>query len=241
MKLSIITPVFAEGEVVRELVSKLIEITGDRLLEIIIVISPKSPAESKSLCESIAAEFPVVKVHTQKQFPGVGYAYREGFELAAGTHILMIDSDGEMDVSTVPLLLKKMEDTGADMVVGSRWARGGGAVGYDPLKYWLNRGYQLLFQLLFRTGIHDLTFGFKLMKAEVADEVIWTAQYQDIGAETTLKPIRAGYRVQEIPTVWRKRGTGATTNNFLRNFRYVGYAMSILTAPRESLKKSGDS
>ncbi|MHC9541561.1 MAG: glycosyltransferase family 2 protein [Vulcanimicrobiota bacterium] len=237
MKLSIVSPVFAEGEVVRELVSKLIEVAGEKLLEIIIVISPKSPPESKSLCESLAGEFPVVKVHTQKKFPGVGYAYRDGFELANGTHILMIDSDGEMDVSTVPLLLKKMEETGADMVVGSRWAPGGGAVGYDPLKYFLNRGYQILFQILFWTKIHDLTFGFKLMKVEVARSVIWTAQFQDIGVETTLKPIKAGFHVEEIPTVWRSRSTGATTNNFLRNFRYIGYAMSILTASPKSLKK----
>jgi len=237
MKLSIVSPVFAEGEVVRELVSKLIEVTGEKLLEIIIVISPKSPPESKSLCESLADEFPTVKVHTQKKFPGVGYAYRDGFELANGTHILMIDSDGEMDVSTVPLLLKKMEETGADMVVGSRWAPGGGAVGYDPLKYFLNRGYQILFQILFWTKIHDLTFGFKLMKAEVARSVIWTAQFQDIGVETTLKPIKAGFHVEEIPTVWRSRSTGATTNNFMRNFRYIGYAMSILTASPKSLKK----
>ncbi len=237
MKLSIVSPVFAEGEVVRELVSKLIEATGETLLEIIIVISPKSPPESKSLCESLAGEFPIVRVHTQQKFPGVGYAYREGFELASGTHILMIDSDGEMDVSAVPLLLKKMEETGADMVVGSRWAPGGGAVGYDPLKYFLNRGYQVLFQILFRTKIHDLTFGFKLMKAEVARTVIWTAQFQDIGVETTLKPIKAGYHVEEIPTVWRRRGTGTTTNNFWRNFRYVGYAMAILTAPPQSVTK----
>ena len=88
-----------------------------------------------------------------------------------------------------------------------RWARGGGAEGYDRLKYVLNRGYQTLFRVLFRTRIHDLTLGFKLARADVMKSLPWTSQFHDIGCETTMRVLRAGYRVVEVPTVWRRART----------------------------------
>jgi dolichol-phosphate mannosyltransferase len=238
MKLSVVMPVFAEEETVDMLVARMTELLAEKLLEIIIVISPCSPEPTRQRCLKLSEQFTTVTVLTQKEFPGVGCAYREGFSEARGTHVLMLDSDGEMDVETVPLLLEKMEKTGAKIVLGSRWARGGGAVGYDPLKYILNRGFQCIFRVLFRTAVHDLTFGYKLMDAEIVRSIKWTAHFQDIGAETTMKPIRAGFVIDEVPTVWKRRGTGASTNSFWKNFSYVSYAISVLRARRDELLKN---
>lgn len=228
MKLSVIITVFAEDEVIREVVFKLIALAGEKILEIIIIDSPVSPQKTKSICKDLSMEIDKVKIHTQVEYPGNGAAYREGFEMALGTHILMFDGDGEMEPETVPLLIQKIEETGSDIVVASRWARGGGAIGYDPVKYVLNRSFQSIFRIFFRTEIHDLTFGFKLMKSDVAKQIKWESRFQEIGAETTMKPIKAGFRAQEIPTMWKKRGTGISTNNFLRNFKYVKFAVRIL-------------
>ncbi|MDQ7825276.1 MAG: glycosyltransferase [Candidatus Eremiobacteraeota bacterium] len=240
MKLSILLAVFAEEEVVAELVKQLADLLGEEIFEIIILISPKSPQKTKDICSRLENEYPFLKVHVQREYPGNGLAFREGFSMAEGDYILMMDGDGEMDPHTVPELVRKIEETGADMVVASRWAPGGGAEGYDPLKYFLNRGFQVIFGVLFRTKIHDLTLGFKLMKKEVAKGIIWEAPFQDIGEETTVKPLRAGFRVEEVPTVWKKRGAGSSTNNFTRNFRYVKLALEVLGTKPEKLLKKGD-
>jgi dolichol-phosphate mannosyltransferase len=141
-------------------------------------------------------------VSMQERNPGLGLGVRQGIHEAAGTHILLMDSDGEMDVTTVPLMLEKLLAERVDLVIGSRWAKGGGVVGYSRTKYLLNRAFQIVFRILFRTNVRDLTLGFKLCRADVMKALHWNAQYHDIGCETTLRPIRAGCSVAEVPTTW---------------------------------------
>jgi hypothetical protein len=114
-------------------------------------------------------------------------------------------------------------------VVASRWLPGGGFTGYSRIKKILNWGFQQLFRLLFFTRIHDLTYGFKLMRGELARGIVWEGSLHEIACETTLKPIRLGVPVSEVPTRWTARTQGASKNTFLRNFRYVGMALRILT------------
>lgn len=226
-KLSILMPVFSETKSVPALVSRLQELMGARIHEVVLLLSPRSTEECREICQQLAVEKSFVRIQVQQRIPGIGWAYREGFQSATGSHILMIDSDGEMPAETVPLMIEKMEATGCDVVVASRWMRGGGTQGYGPVKYFLNRGFQYLFRVLFWTSVHDLTLGFKLMTAQVAKTMPWHGQLHEFAAETTLRPIRAGFQVEEVPTVWTKRREGVSKNPFLRNFRYVSLALRV--------------
>jgi dolichol-phosphate mannosyltransferase len=222
-------PVFAEEETVPELVARLETLIGGELHEILIVLSPKSPERTMAICREVAAAHARVKLLVQTQTPGVGFAFRDGIAAATGEWILLMDSDGEMDVEDVPKLMTAMRERGADLVVGSRWMKGGGTEGYDAKKWFLNRGYQTLFRILYRTRIHDLTFGYKLGRARMLKSFDYRAQFQEIGCEVTMRALKAGYRVEEIPTVWRARKQGVSTNPLKRNLRYASFALQILT------------
>ena len=238
MRLTAVLIVFNERESVAELVDGLVERLGDRLLEVILLLAPASPPITHEICERVAGEHPRARVSIQKENPGAGLAVRQGIAEARGTHILLMDSDGEMDVETVPLLVAAAERPGVDMVVASRWIPGGGVEGYNRLRGVLNRCYQRLFRVLFRTRIHDLTLGFKLARTEVFQSLPWDSRFHDIGCETTLRPIRAGCRVTEVPTVWRRRKVGSSSNPLLNNFKYVWKALAILVGPPHSKKTS---
>ena len=227
-QLSAILPVFSETATLVELVRDLVRLAGPDLFEIRIVTSPNSPPETLAACRQAQALFPNTNVSVQRRSPGVGFAYRQGIEDAAGDVLLLMDTDGEFDVDTVPLLLEKLRETNADLVVGARFAKGGGVEGYPPVKYFLNRAYQLLFGVLYRTRIHDLTFGYKLGKAAALKSLPLTAQFQEIGCEVTLRALKTGFRVEEVPTVWRSRKAGASTNPLRRNLKYASLAWSIL-------------
>lgn len=231
IRLSVVLPVYAETESVRQIVEALERLVGPRLHEVLIVISRDSPAESFAVSEGLARRTPQVEVMEQRDYPGLGFAIRQGIEAAGGSHILLMDSDGEMDVETVPQMLVALERDDLDLVIGSRWAEGGGVEGYDSFKYYLNMVYQYLFRWLYRTHVRDLTLGFKLGRAEVLQGFDWSGQYHEIGCETTLRPIRAGYRVGEVPTVWRQRRQGRSSNPLWRNLRYVWMALAILLVP----------
>lgn len=228
IRLSAVLPVYAEKETVLEVVSGLRTLLGDQLFEIILIPTNHSPEATLRICNEITEQFSIVRVSMQKEYPGVGLAYRQGIAEAQGSHILLMDSDGEMDIETVPLMLEEVKARDVDLVVGSRWMKGGGVEGYGRFKYFLNRSYQLIFRVLYWTPIRDLTLGFKLGRADVLKSIPLRAQFQEIGCETTLRTIRAGYTVAEVPTVWRCRKRGASTNPLRRNFRYASFALSIL-------------
>ena len=160
---------------------------------------------------------------------GNGSAYRQGFNLVKGTHVLMIDSDGEMDLNSIPEMIDIVNNTNADVVIGSRYMNGGGITGeYPPLKRILNRYFQYIFRILFWTKISDLTYGFKLLKADILNDLHLEAKYQNIGAETTLKPIKLGLKVEQTPVIHRSRGIVASSLSLIGNLRYPITALKIL-------------
>ena len=221
-------PVYSETETVRQVVDWLRDNLAGRLEEILIVLSPRSKPASQAVCREIEAADPRVRLHIQQRNPGLGHAVREGLERARGDVVLLMDSDGEMENATIPRLIASMLGENCGLVVASRWIEGGGFSGYSPVKYALNWGFQQVFRILFGTRIHDLTYGFKLMRAELAHGIAWEGTLHEIACETTLKPIRLGVRVAEVPSRWTARTQGVSKNTFLRNFRYVATALRVL-------------
>jgi dolichol-phosphate mannosyltransferase len=227
-RVSVVLPVFSETATVEEIVRLLAELLGSALLEVVIVLSPRSAPASREVCGRLSAMDPRVRLHVQEVNPGLGNAVREGYALTRGNLVLNMDSDGEMEMRSVGRMLEEMERTGAALVVASRWMKGGGFSGYSPLKYVLNFVFQQIFRLLFLTRIHDLTYGYKLMRGELARGIAWRSTLHEIACETTLAPMRLGVPVSEVPTRWTARTAGASKNTFLRNFRYLWTALRIL-------------
>lgn len=200
---------------------------GESVLEILIVLSPQSSTESKKVCHELASAHHRVKVQLQTTHPGLGNAVRQGLKWASGNLVLMMDSDGEMENGTVLSMLETMATTSCAAVVASRWMPAGGFEGYDKRKLLLNWCFQQTFRLLYRTPISDLTYGFKLMRGDLARSIEWKGTLHEIACETTLKPIRLGVPVQMVPTRWVSRAQGSSKNTFWRNFRYVRMAIDI--------------
>src|SRR5262249_22553653 len=151
---------------------------------IIIVISPKSSVESRGICERLAGSHSRVCVFEQEVNPGVGRAFREGYARVRGNAVLSMDSDGEMELTTIPAMIDEMARGNFGLVVGSRWHPAGGFVGYSPVKRCLNWAFQQIFRVLFRTPLHDLTYGFKLIRSDLVRCISWESTLQEIGCET---------------------------------------------------------
>lgn len=167
----------------------------------------------------------------QQEKCGVGCAYREGFKVAIEqgyTHCLMYDADGDMDATTIPKMLKRLE-RGYELVVASRWASGGGFQNYDKLKLVVNFFGNFIFRFAFLTRITDLTFGFKIISTELLSKLELQSQGHDIYAETTMLPIAVGATCAEVPTVWKGRRNGVASLSIKKAFWiYLKTGMRIL-------------
>lgn len=226
MRISVIIPVYSEEDVLRKTVHGVVSTLGSNLHEIIIVVAPKSSEKTFLICEELASTYTFLKFFIQEQNPGLGLALRESFDKVTGTHAVMIDGDGEFELAALPKMIKKAEE-GYEVVIASRWMKGGGVYDYDPLTYILNRGFQYIFRLLFWTRIHDLTYGYKLIDVKVLKNFKWEGKSHEIAMETTLRPLIAGYRIAEVPSIWKKRQEGVSKITTWKRFGYVSFALKI--------------
>jgi glycosyltransferase involved in cell wall biosynthesis len=230
MKISIVVTVYSETFSLVETIKRLMKYNRDYIYEIILVVSPKSSQECFAICNNLAQQYSFIKVQTQKNNPGVGWAIREGMKLSTGNYVVLISADLETEPEAVDRMIKKIEETGCDGVIGNRWLPEGGFVNYNKTKLVLNYIFQKTFKVLFRTKLGDLTYGFKVLSKKICDNINWEGTLHEIYIETTIKPIKNNYYIEQIPTVWVGRSEGKSSNSFLKNFRYVSMAFKVLSS-----------
>jgi len=228
ISLSVVVTVFSETYSLRETVDRLIKNDRNYISEILLVISPKSSPECIDICHELRDKYDFVKLHTQQNNPGVGWAIREGMDLAQGNYVALLSADLETEPEAVDRMVKKVEETNSEMVVGNRWLKGGGFKNYDPKKLILNWLFQQMFKILYWTKIGDLTYGFKILKTDLIRQIEWEGTLHEIYIETTVKPLKQRASIDQVPTIWIGRKEGESKNTFLKNFRYVLLAFKVL-------------
>ena len=223
-------PVYSEDESIINIINFFNKNLLDLIVEIIIVYHPKSNLKCINILDKVQKENKHVKLYEQamKIKGGNGIAYRQGFEKATGTHILMIDSDGEMDVKTTVSMVAEALDKNYDIVIGSRYVKGGGLIGYSYAKSILNPLFHIIFRFLFSTKVRDLTCGYKIIKRDLLKKYNLVGKYQDIAMETTLRPLKDGATIKEVPTVWKRKIGDKNELSIIGNLRYPILALKIL-------------
>src|SRR5438270_575669 len=97
MLVSLLIPVFSESASLRTTVEILAATLTGIDFEILLLVHKDSDPQCLATCEELASRWPRVRVEMQRRYPGQGWAYREGFDAAAGTHLLLMNADLETD------------------------------------------------------------------------------------------------------------------------------------------------
>ena len=228
-EVSIIIPVFSEVDSVTQTVGQVVASFADVPIEIIIIAHPRSAPESLDNCRRLAETFDCVQFQLQTLLPGQGLAYRQAIDLSHGRFILFMNADLETHPPDARPLYDAIVKGGEDIVIASRWCPGANfdSVSYGKIKIVLNFLFQRMFALLFGTPITDLTFCYKIARAELFKGVEWKGTQHEFSLETTLLPIVLGLRVREIPTTWRARREGKSNFSFWACRRHFRLALQI--------------
>jgi glycosyltransferase involved in cell wall biosynthesis len=237
VKVSFVVTVLNETESLRETVDTIFALAADDVQEVLLVIAPRTTASSRKVIGELADKYGAcVRVHEQR-LPFLGGALQEGFAEARGEFIMLMSSDLETDPAVAPRLIEVMKTGDWDIVATSRWLKGGGFRGYNPVKLVLNYLFQKLFRVLYRTDLTDLTFGYRLYRRSILEGIIWEELRHPFLLECLLKPLRRGVRVTEVPCPWRPREEGESANTLLRTFQYVRTAVKTRFAPVSSFTR----
>jgi dolichol-phosphate mannosyltransferase len=178
----------------------------------VLIVDDNSPDGTGELADGLAGEHAEVEVLHRGAKQGLGPAYVAGYRraLAGGAElVLQMDADFSHDPADVPRLLAAAAD--ADLVLGSRYVDGGGVSDWGALRRLISRGGSAYARTVLGIGIADLTGGFKVFRRQVLEaielETIPSHGYA-FQVETTYRAIRAGFRVVEVPIVFRDRRIG---------------------------------
>jgi dolichol-phosphate mannosyltransferase len=178
----------------------------------VLVIDDSSPDGTGEIADHLAAELPWVDVLHRPVKEGLGPAYVAGFRRALAERaelVLEMDCDFSHDPSDVPRLIAAAQD--ADLVLGSRYAPGGGTENWGLGRQIVSRGGCLYAQVLLGVRVRDLTGGFKCFRRtalEAIDLDALSARGYGFQIETTYRVLRAGLRVVEIPIRFIDRRVG---------------------------------
>ncbi len=178
----------------------------------ILVIDDNSPDGTGQLADALAAREPRVQVLHRAGKEGLGKAYLAGFAWALARDyglVLEMDCDFSHDPRHLPELLAAAEE--ADLVLGSRYVKGGGTVNWGLGRKLISRGGSLYARTILGLSVRDLTGGFKCFRREVL-EGIDLRSVQCTGyafqIELTYRAARRGFRIREVPITFVDRRVG---------------------------------
>jgi dolichol-phosphate mannosyltransferase len=198
--------------IVRAAASELQRIVPDE--HRILVVDDSSPDGTGAIADMLAGELDQVEVLHRAAKNGLGHAYLDGFAraLSGGAELVIeMDADFSHDPRYLGDLLAAAED--ADLVLGSRYVRGGGVRNWGLLRRLVSRGGGIYARLILRVQIRDLTGGFKCIRREVLEAIDLPsvrAEGYVFQIEVTYRAILAGFRVQEVPIVFSDRTAGSS-------------------------------
>ncbi|MGG1606580.1 glycosyltransferase family 2 protein [Bacillus wiedmannii] len=152
---------------------------------------------------------------------GYKYAQRQGYDVA-----VQFDGDGQHDAAYLGALLQEMEETGADMVIGSRFINKEGFQSSFTRRLGI-RFFEKLIRIVSGKRITDATSGFRMVNNKIINEFCeyYPKDYPE--PESIVAVLRNNYQVKEVPVLMRER-MGATSS--IVNYKAIYYMIKVTLA-----------
>jgi dolichol-phosphate mannosyltransferase len=180
----------------------------------LLVVDDGSPDGTGRIADDLAGVDARIRVRHRLAKQGLGRAYLDGFRiaLAGGAEVVVqMDADWSHDPTTLPALVAPIVGGHADLVIGSRYVRGGGVVDWGIGRRVISRGGSLFARVVLNLGPHDLTGGFKAWRAATLAAIPFDGVHAGgyvFQIEMTFRASRAGARAREVPITFRDRRVG---------------------------------
>jgi dolichol-phosphate mannosyltransferase len=184
----------------------------------ILFVDDNSPDGTSKMIDGLIKKYPFVHILNNKHKGGLGHAYKKGFVVAIDKYksdiIFEFDADLQHDPSIIPAMLRDIS-AGSDLVLGSRYIRGGGIPHAWPFyrKFLSIVGNIFIRVVMGNFRVHDWTTGYRAIKASVVEDIMTIMHNAAFHGYTwqigfLVKTIQKGYKVSEVPFVFRDRTSG---------------------------------
>ena len=213
MKPIVVIPTYNERENVAAMAAAVLENlpSGGRLL----FLDDNSPDGTGAIIDGLCARDPRIAVLHRVKKEGLGRAYVAGFARAltlGATHVVEMDCDFSHDPKDIPRMLAAVAD--ADVVVGSRYVKGGRCVGW-PFRLWFVSFFGGRFiRFVLGVPVQDPTGGFKCFTRAALERLGDFSAIRSFGysfqMEMNWRMAQMGLRLKEIPITFTERRAGTS-------------------------------
>lgn len=200
MKLSVIIPVFNEHRTIRLILEKVRAVPIEKE---IIVIDGGSFDGTRELLKEEESK-PDTRVIYEPKRRGRGRAIKEGLNVAQGQIVIFQDADLELDPADYPALIAPLDKGECDIVFGSRFLNGRPLMTF--MQYWGNRVINVAVNLLYGTRLTDVETCYQVFRREAVQDMALNSNHFAFTVELTVKLIKRGYKIREIPIQYIPRG-----------------------------------
>jgi dolichol-phosphate mannosyltransferase len=176
----------------------------------VLVVDDGSPDGTGKIADRMAQEHEWLDVLHRTEKNGIGPAYLAGFRHAldhGAGYVMEMDSDFSHDPADLARLLQAIY-SGADLALGSRYVPGGGVEDWSLLRRFVSEGGSTYARWVLGLSVRDLTGGFKCFRREVLEAIHFDSvrsRGYAFQVELTYRAVRAGFRVVEVPIIFRDR------------------------------------
>jgi dolichol-phosphate mannosyltransferase len=225
MKTLIIIPTYNEVENLPPLLKEIFECAPETD---VLIVDDNSPDGTGKLADEIRNENPRVLVIHRSGKLGLGTAYIAGFKYAIEHDYdaaFEMDADFSHDPKYLPDFLKTIEQ--ADLVIGSRYIRGGSTPNWSLWRRFISGGGNIYARFMLGTPVHDATAGFRCYRTGVLHSIdLDTIQSQGYAfqIEMAYRVSQRGFRIVEIPISFLDRRVGKSKMSrkiFIEGFLWV--------------------
>ena len=218
-KTLVIVPTFNELESAPRLISRVCELIPDVH---ILVVDDGSPDGTADVVESMAQGELVGRIHVmrRKEKSGLGAAYLAGFSwgIEHGYETLIeMDADGSHRPEDLVNLIKiSRANPSLDLIIGSRWVKGGAVRNWAKSRELLSRAANKYAKLMLNVGVNDVTAGFRVYKTSIIERIDFStvlSQGYCFQIEMTRKVLSLNGKIKEVPITFIEREFGVSKMN----------------------------
>lgn len=213
MRLSIIIPAHNEEELIYETLEQIGSSLDDFAYEIIVVNDHSRDKTVDRVKEAIGKNNKIRIVENLRE-KGFANALVSGIMVVRSEVVLPVMADLCDDIATIKEMARKLE-SGYDIVCGSRYIKGGGRLGGPKLKAFFSWFVSKSLNFLIKIPINDLPNSFKMYRKEILENMEIQSKGFEVSMEISLKAFFLGYKLGEVPTIWKERNKGKS------NFRII--------------------
>ncbi len=206
---SVIIPAYNLENIIHHTVKEVEEILRAYRIRYEIIVVDDGSIDNTFQQAMRTAKNPYIKTYRLPRNMGKGHTLLYGFHKSRGDIIVFFDGDLDIDPRQIILLVNKLKNNTADIVITSKWHPASRTIA-TPLRKFLSKSFYALTRLLLGLKVSDTQTGAKAFKRHVLEDVAkhLTVKRYAFDVELLTAAIARGYRIVEVPALWRIRLTG---------------------------------